>query len=65
MLDLNRPDDARRYIQSWVELDIAMGSPYGPVSLHDGTDADFLRIAKQLFLYCDPRTPLGKFDEPH
>lgn len=48
MLDLNDPNDARKYVERWVEdpedvADILRGA----------TDADLLAFARQLFLYYD------------
>lgn len=57
-LDLNNPKDARRYVLLWV--DHGEIEYQKPKQLIHGTDADWLRVAKQLFLYCDPRQALGE-----
>lgn len=51
-LDLDRPEDARTYIQGWIE---------GGENIVLATDEEYLLLAKQLFLYCDPRPVLGEF----
>lgn len=61
-LDLNKPEDARTYIQAWVDHgDFRFQSPGGPKLLEEGTDEDLLRVAKQLFLYADERPVSGSF----
>lgn len=66
-LDLNQPSHARIYIKTWVDTgELVIGvTPIDQLRLDHASDEDNLRVAKQLFLYCDPRPPLGKVDEPH
>lgn len=64
--DLNTPEDAKAYIQAWVDRgEVMMGTREIPSILDDGTEEDFLLVAKQLFLFCDERPPLGKHKEAH
>lgn len=56
-LDLNRPEHAKEYVLSWV--DRGRVSYEEPEQILYGRDEDYLRVAKQLFLYCDPRPALG------
>lgn len=66
-LDLNNPKDAETFILDWL----ARGDPtlerekLTSLEIEDGNEADMLRLAKQLFLYCDERDPLGRYDQPH
>lgn len=67
MLDLNNPHDAEIYVLDWIakrdsniERDKLMS-----LEIEDGTPEDTLMLAKQLFLYCDEREPLGSYDRPH
>ena len=56
-LDLNRPADAKAYVLGWVDDG---GVRYeAPLDLLKAPDEDFLRIAKQLFMYVDPRPAPG------
>lgn len=55
-LDLNRPEDAQAYILTWTE---------DGTEFVGCTDEDYLRVAKQLFLYCDPRPALGPSEGHH
>jgi hypothetical protein len=65
-LDLNRPEDAREYIDVWRRQGELVLEDHGqPAHIKDFTDEDHLRVAKQLFLYCDPRDPLGRPECPH
>lgn len=54
-LDLNKPEDAKAYIESWIEP--------GDISTHRSrvtrNDEDYILVARQLFLYCDPRPIAG------
>lgn len=53
-LDLNNPSGAKAYLKLWIE------PGQKEVNLIElGTDEDNLRLAMQLFLYCDPRIPAG------
>lgn len=55
--DLNKPEDARAYVLLWVDQDALQ---YGaPIEMLNGTDEDFIRVAKQLFLYADKRNTVG------
>lgn len=59
-LDLNKPQDAKKYLITWVEagwLDLERNGC--PSIIDDGTDEELTKIAKQLFLYCDPRPSPG------
>lgn len=50
MLDLNDPKDARLYVARWVE------DPTEADELLKGVnDEELLKLARQLFLYHDPR----------
>jgi hypothetical protein len=51
MFELN-PDQARRYIQAWINRGELVE---GNCRLDDATDEDLVRVAKQLFLYCDEK----------
>lgn len=54
MLDLNDAKDARTYVRNWIiRGDLRLGTLEFPIRMEDGTDQDFLRVAYQLFLYCD------------
>jgi hypothetical protein len=58
MLDLNEPRDARRYVFDWVKRgDLRLGTDEVQVRLEEGTDDDFIRVARELFLFCDPLIP--------
>jgi hypothetical protein len=57
MLDLNKAEDARRYVIAYVNQREA--GKVAPQKLMNLTDEDILRMAKQLFLYCDPRKAAG------
>jgi hypothetical protein len=50
VLNLNDPDDARAYMRTWVDK----GDPYAAAVVDGGTDSDVLRLAYQLFVFCDP-----------
>lgn len=58
-LDLNNSKDARIYVYSWIKDQESL------VSLTDASDDDFKKIAYQLFLFCDPRKPLGRMGVHH
>lgn len=59
-LDLNKPKDARRYIEQWIESgDLVVGATELSVIYEMGTDLDFLRVARELFTKCDEREALG------
>jgi hypothetical protein len=56
-LDLNVPSDAKEYIQGWIEHG---GLTYeDPDAFFGEADEHHLMVAKQLFLYVDPRPALG------
>lgn len=56
-LDLNDPHDAREYVMSWVDNG---GLHYEhPLDLLTAAPEEFLRVASQLFLKCDPRQAPG------
>jgi hypothetical protein len=66
VLDLNDPADARIYIQAWVDLgDTVLGTIERPVTFQDDSDEEMLRVAKQLFMYCDQRQVFGTPKDPH
>jgi hypothetical protein len=53
-LDLNNPQDAKAYVRDWVKRgNLRLGTPENPIRMEDGSDQDFLRVAYQLFLFCD------------
>lgn len=57
MLNLNDPKDAKSYVLSFIDYERI---PFpDPRILAEGTDDDFLLIAKQLFLFADSRQALG------
>jgi hypothetical protein len=59
MWDLNNPNDAKEYIRYWVKhKDLRLGTPEVPIRLEDGTDQDFLKVAYQLFVFCDDDAPI-------
>lgn len=56
-LDLNDPDDAKEYVLAWVDEG---GLKYkNPPDMVYAPPEEFLRVAKQLFLYCDTRQAHG------
>jgi len=57
MLDLNKPDDARKYILAWAASQNDMNPP--PAVIEEGTDEEVKYVARQLFLHADERPPLG------
>lgn len=59
-LDLNNPRDARTYILTWaVSGKLNLEKDAWPMVVESGAEEDLLRVAKQLFLFCDPRQAQG------
>lgn len=56
-LDLNNPEHAKIYVLAWVDQDDL--NYERPTDLLNSTGEDYLRVAKQLFMYVDPRKALG------
>ena len=58
--DLNNPKDAKAYILTWVDAgELQMERDSLPMLIETGADEDMLRVAKQLFMFCDPRPAQG------
>lgn len=56
MLDLNDPQDARTYVCYRVKRgNVRLGDAATEARMEDGSDQEFLRVARELFLHCCER----------
>jgi hypothetical protein len=65
-LDLNRPKDARAYVKSWVDSGNPKLSREQMLnSIQFDSDDEYLLLARQLFLYADPRVAPESYEGAH